>query len=141
MTPADIPQAMAQAVEESSPPGEPIPMPADLWARIAAAVQVEAARSANDKALNPDSTLLRPDPILAPRKRTARHEREDFDLSSPGRLMILIALAVVLGVAATIWISTRPGPSAAQRKASTPETLPALGPPTSVPATLTRDIP
>src|SRR5262245_25227801 len=36
------------------------PMPADVWTRLAAAVQVEAARSSHSSAINPDSVLLRP---------------------------------------------------------------------------------
>ena len=70
-------------------------MPADVWARLAAAVQVEAAKSSHSSALNPDSVLLRPDPMLAPKKAKAR-EADDFDLASPSRLFMLLGAVPAL---------------------------------------------
>lgn len=82
-------------------------MPADVWARIAAVVQVEASKMASSKALNPDSVLLSPDPLLAPRKPRA-HAEEDFDLASPKRFIFAGFVAFLVGVALTIFILTRP---------------------------------
>jgi hypothetical protein len=90
--------------------GELKSMPADVWARVAAAIQLEAARSSNAKALNPDSVLLRPDPLLAPKRTTPHAEKEEFDLSSPVRLIVLVVLAVAAGVSVTYWLTTRPAP-------------------------------
>lgn len=95
-------------------------MPADVWARLAAAVQIEAARSSNSSALNPDSVLLRPDPLLAPKKAKPR-EADDFDVSSPSRLLMLLGAALLIGIVVTAYIVTRP---AAAPAASQPATRP-----------------
>jgi hypothetical protein len=97
------------AMAEPSAASTPF-MPADVWARLAATVQLEAARSRNEQALNPDSVLLRPDPLLAPKKSPVRREKEDFDLSSPSRVILVACLAMVVGIVLTLWISTRPAP-------------------------------
>ena len=111
----DVPAAMAQALGGSTggeaTPGESV-MPADVWARLAAAVQTEAARSRHDKALNPDSVLLRPDPLLAPKKSARREDAEPFDLASPGRLLFAAGLVVLAGVVVTAYILTRPATTA-----------------------------
>lgn len=83
-------------------------MPADVWARLAAAVQIEAARSANSKALNPDSVLLRPDPLLAPKKTAPRRESEPYELTSPSRLITAGVVVLLAGVIVTVYILTRP---------------------------------
>jgi hypothetical protein len=95
-------------------------MPADVWSRLAAAVQIEAARSSNSRALNPDSVLLRPDPLLAPKKARPR-EADDFDVSSPSRLLMLLGAALLIGIVVTAYIMTRP---AAVPAASQPVTRP-----------------
>jgi hypothetical protein len=84
-------------------------MPADVWARLTAAVQVDAARSLGSKALNPDSVLLSPDPLLAPKKQ-AGVDDDAFDLSPPSRFLLATGIAVLVGVMLTIYIVTR-GPS------------------------------
>jgi hypothetical protein len=85
-----------------------VAMPADVWARLAAAVQVEAAASNHEAALHPDSVLLRPDPMLAPKKGRGRPERSDFDLTTPRRFWTVVGLAVLLGAIMTIYLLTRP---------------------------------
>ncbi len=83
------------------------PMPADVWTRLAAAVQVEAARSNHSSAINPDSVLLRPDPLLAPKKSRPKND-EEYDLASPSRVMWMVGTALLVGLLATIYIVTRP---------------------------------
>jgi hypothetical protein len=83
-------------------------MPADVWARLAAAVQIEAARSTNSKALNPDSVLLRPDPLLAPKKAAPRRESEPYELTSPSRLITAGVVMLLAGLIVTVYILTRP---------------------------------
>jgi hypothetical protein len=90
------------------PPPTPTPMPADVWARLAAAVQVEAAKSNASLAINPDSVLLSPDPLLAPKKPGAGDEPDGFDLSSPSRFMLACVIALFIGITLTIYILTRP---------------------------------
>jgi hypothetical protein len=84
------------------------PMPADMWARLAAAVQVEAAKSRNAAAIHPDSVLLKPDPMLAPSKAGRKRQKEEFDLASPSRLIMVGGLAILVGVVLTVYILTRP---------------------------------
>ena len=87
-------------------------MPADVWARLSAAIQLEAARLTKSAggvaALNPDSVLLSPDPLLAPKKSSWMDDSEAFDLSPPSRFMLASAIALMIGVALTIYILTRP---------------------------------
>ena len=94
-------------------------MPADVWARVAAAVQMEAAASAHPQGLSADSDLLKPDPMLAPKKRKSRVDDEPFELGSPRRAILLIVVAIVLGIAVTAYVLTRPD---SQRPATSPAT-------------------
>jgi hypothetical protein len=104
VSPVPAPQA-----EVSGLPTAPHrPMPADVWARIAAAVQIEAARSTNAKALNPDSVLLRPDPLLAPKKASPRRDADTFEFTSPGRLVAGGFVVLLVGLIVTLYILTRP---------------------------------
>lgn len=100
------------AVERELPPAENPPaaaMPADTWARLAAAVQIEAARTGGAKALNPDHVLLSPDPLLAPKKAPRDADLlEGLNLSPASLFMIATITAMVLGVLLTVYIITRP---------------------------------
>jgi len=113
----DIPTAMekqlpaTQATEPALQETADNPMPADVWARVAATVQWEAARSAG--ALPADSQLLKPDPMLAPKRHKPRSNNGEFDTGSPKRLMTLIAAALLIGIAVTIYILIRSHISAA----------------------------
>jgi hypothetical protein len=131
----DIPSAMEKALGDAPRPvTEPdsssaaeTTMPADVWARLAAAVQLEAARSNHAQALHPDSDLLRPDPMLAPKKGRPRAEPPEFDVSSPGRLFMLVGAAVFVGLALTVYIVTRPAglpPATTSPAATTAATVP-----------------
>ncbi len=99
-------------------------MPADVWARLAAAVQLTAAQvrpAEGTHALNPDSVLLSPDPLLAPKKPAVF---EDDDLPAPSRFLVTSVIAVVLGVVLSIYILTRPAGRAATQPAGGAETAP-----------------
>lgn len=128
----DIPAALEKSLSWADPaaPSANVtletPMPADVWSRIAAAIQIEAARSTNSHALNPDSVLLRPDPLLAPKKSSRGSGDDEFDLASPSRMILVLGGALLIGLVVTIFILTRPAP---QRPATHP------GSPTSRPAT------
>jgi hypothetical protein len=88
--------------------GAEMPMPADVWARLTAAIQVDAARSLGSRAVNPDSVLLSPDPLLAPKKQ-AGPDDDAFDLSPPSRFLLATAIAVCVGIALTVYIVSRNG--------------------------------
>jgi hypothetical protein len=154
----DIPAAMDKALD--SPPSKRAtedpsaaenPMPAGVWARLAAAVQFEASRSNQPQALHPDSMLLQPDPMLAPKKGRPRAEPPEFDVSSPGRLFMLVGAAVFVGLAMTVYIVTRragrPAAPSSHPAATTPAssaTIAATTPATiaaTVPAATTREAP
>jgi hypothetical protein len=149
----DVPSAMEQALGNAPPPGDAPDsapaaasvMPADVWARLAAAVQLEASRSDHAQALHPDSDLLKPDPILAPKKGRPRAEPPDFDVSSPGRLFMFVGAAVFVGLALTVYIMTRPSnrpPSATSpAPASAPASAATRMAPLDGPATTTREAP
>jgi hypothetical protein len=98
-------------------------MPADAWARLAAAVQFEAASSAHSDALHPDSVLLQPDPLLAPKKTKPRTDDAPFDVASSSRLLTLLAIVVLTALLITLYILTRP--------AHTPVDAPSGGTPPS----------
>ena len=118
----DIPAALERAIMNGGPisslpaPTE-TPMPADVWARLAAAIQLEAAHSSHSQALNPDSVLLRPDPLLVPKKTKPADTGEDFDVSSPSRVVFALGTILVLALLITVYILTRPAP---QRPATQP---------------------
>jgi hypothetical protein len=117
-----------------APPVTPPAMPADVWARLVADVQVQAARSAHTKAINPDSVLLSPDPLLAPRKMPVPDDTEGFDLSPSSRFVLAAVIAVIVAIALTIYLLTRPptvGPTSATQHAGDATTKPLT---TSAPA-------
>ncbi|MGN6369929.1 MAG: hypothetical protein ACTHN5_16860 [Phycisphaerae bacterium] len=99
-------------------------MPADVWARLAAAVQLTAAQvrpeGEGTHALNPDSVLLSPDPLLAPKKPAPF---EEDDLPAPSRFFVTSVIAVALGVILSVYILTRPAGRATTQPASAPATM------------------
>jgi hypothetical protein len=108
--PAEVRTALLAANEA---PSEETPafMPADCWARITAAIQIQAARAqsaAGVRALNPESVLLNPDPLLAPRKSPINDDGLDpFDMSSTSRVVTAAIVALVIGITITIILTTR----------------------------------
>jgi hypothetical protein len=113
---ADTPVAPVQAGLE--------PMPAAVWARLAAAVQVEAATLPGAKALNPDSVLLAPDPLLAPKKPKPAEDSLDLLGMAPRSQFAMFALvALLVGLGVTIYLTTRRHSSSVPT--TQPTTLPA----------------
>ena len=94
-------------------------MPADTWARLAAAVQIEAARLGGAA----EQSMLAYDPLLAPQKRSAPGEdpMEGLNLSPWSRFVIGTAIVLIIGIVATIMLTSHarrepalgPGPPAA----------------------------
>ncbi|HUO08589.1 MAG TPA: hypothetical protein VM008_09845 [Phycisphaerae bacterium] len=126
----DIPAAIEVALTPPASPLTPNPsplapqhMPADVWARLAAAVQLTAATSVpttpGTHALNPDSVLLSPDPLLAPRKPAPF---DDDDIPAPSRFLFASTIALLIGITLTIYILTRP--AAPRRPLTQPATQP-----------------
>ena len=116
----DIAVSLEKSLESPASAGESVAdvaMPADVWARLAAAIQLEAARSSHSQALNPDSVLLRPDPLLAPKKTRPVGDGEEFDVASPTRMLVAIGAILLMGILTTVYIVTRPAP---QRPATHP---------------------
>ncbi|HVS71250.1 MAG TPA: hypothetical protein VHQ47_08345 [Phycisphaerae bacterium] len=105
-----IAAALAPSPAAGTTPAEPA-MPADVWARLTAAIQLDAAQTAGPdspagRSVNPGSVLLNPDPLLAP-KKTAAPEDDAFDFSSPSRFLLAVGIAVCIGIALTAYILTR----------------------------------
>jgi hypothetical protein len=110
----------ASPLTANATPLTPQYMPADVWARLAAAIQLTAATSiptTGTHALNPDSVLLSPDPLLAPKKPAPF---DDDDVPAPSRFLFASTIALVIGIALTIYILTRP---AARRPLTQPATI------------------
>jgi len=109
-----------QAPQATPAPGAPEePMPAALWARIHAAVQVEAAKRGGVAG----QSLLSYDPLLAPKKQAPPDDDSDLlNLSPTTRFILAGTVALVFAIAMTIILTTRHG----DRPSPAPPALPAL---------------
>jgi hypothetical protein len=83
----------------------PAAMPADVWARVTAAIQLEASRTGGASSLAEGHILLKPDPLLAPKKikRTAVRA----GMAPMYRFILAAAIVVVLAVSLTVYIMRR----------------------------------
>ena len=99
-----------------SPAPEPMAMPADIWARLVAAVQIEAARLGGVV----EQSMLAYDPLLAPRKKIITDEEsiEGLNLSPWTRFVVAAAIVLIIGIVATIILTTRRMPAATTRPAA-----------------------
>lgn len=87
----------------SAAPVAELPMPADVWARLAAAIQIEAATLGGAD----EQSMLAYDPLLAPRKKTGVDEPiEGLNLSPWTRFVIATAIVLFIGIVATIILTT-----------------------------------
>lgn len=121
-------------------------MPAATWARLYGAVQLEAVRFGKGKALNPDSVLLSPDPLLAPRKPVRpdegdaleRHPAHFFALSAGAALLLGIALTIVISSRTSEVPTTAPGNEQSRESAAAPATEPIMETPHQPATQVTR---
>ena len=116
---AELGENLASAAE---PPAE-LPMPADVWARLAAAIQIEAATLGGAD----EQSMLAYDPLLAPRKKSGVDDPiEGLNLSPWTRFVIATAIVLFIGIVATIILTTHhAGPSTMSAATSTsPATAP-----------------
>lgn len=92
-------------------PSEPA-MPADVWARLAAAIQIEAATLGGAD----EQSMLAYDPLLAPQKKKAGADEnvEGLNLSPWTRFVIATAIVLFIGIVATIILTTHHAPATTQ---------------------------
>ncbi len=87
-------------------------MPADVWARLAAAIQIEAATLGGAH----EQSMLAYDPLLAPRKKPAGPDdnMEGLNLSPWTRFVIATTIVLFIGIVATIILTTHHAPATTQ---------------------------
>lgn len=80
-------------------------MPAAAWARLTAAVQIEAARLGGAA----EQSMLAYDPLLAPKKKKSADDdlAEGFNLSPWTRFVVAAAIVLFIGIVASIILTTR----------------------------------
>jgi hypothetical protein len=123
-------QAMPQGPVATTSQPQPAAIPMDMWARLCGAIQIEAARKGAGHYLNPESVLLNPDPLLAPRTKRATVDFTPSDTPSSSRLILGLTVVVLLGIIASIYLITAgskapPATQPSQESASQPSTQPA----------------
>ncbi len=105
----------SQASNENSTT-DTVPMPAAVWARMVAAVQIDAARLGGVA----EQSMLAYDPLLAPQKKKASDDgSEGLNLSPWSRFVIAAAIVLTVGIAASIILTTRHSPSGNDAKPAT----------------------
>lgn len=109
-------QIQASQTSSASPATDTVPMPAAVWARMVAAVQIDAARLGGVA----EQSMLDYDPLLAPQKKKPNDEgAEGLNLSPWSRFVIAAAIVLTVGIAASIILTTRHSPPTDQTKPST----------------------
>jgi hypothetical protein len=116
------------------PASEELAMPADVWARLAAAIQIEAATLGGTD----EQSMLAYDPLLAPKKKKSGPDDniEGLNLSPWTRFVIATAIVLFIGIVATIILTTHHAPETASRHtgATTKPSVPASRPVSTEPA-------
>ncbi|MGC8625095.1 MAG: hypothetical protein ACP5VQ_07495 [Phycisphaerae bacterium] len=89
-----------------------VAMPADVWARLAAAIQIEAATLGGAD----EQSMLAYDPLLAPQKKNTGSDEamEGLNLSPWTRFVIATAIVLFIGIVATIILTTHHAPATTQ---------------------------
>ncbi len=107
-------------------------MPADVWARLAAAIQIEAATLGGAD----EQSMLAYDPLLAPRKKKPGPDDniEGLNLSPWTRFVIATAIVLFIGIVATIILTTHHAPAAATGTKPPGTSTAASRPATTLPA-------
>ncbi len=99
-------------------------MPAATWARLAAAIQIEAAKLAEDGGTG--EAILAYDPLLEPKKKSALADEplEGFGLSASARFIIGGSIVIAIGVIASIVLTTHKAPPSPELPSKTPAVQP-----------------
>ncbi|MGC8559593.1 MAG: hypothetical protein ACP5O1_02835 [Phycisphaerae bacterium] len=99
-----------------------VPMPAAVWARLVAAVQIDAARLGGVA----EQSMLAYDPLLAPqKKKTGDDNVEGLNLSPWSRFIVAAAIVLTVGITASLILTTHSAPPS---NATQPATRPASQP-------------
>ena len=84
-----------------------VPMPAAVWARLVAAVQIDAARLGGVA----EQSMLAYDPLLAPqKKKTGDDNIEGLNLSPWSRFVVAAAIVLIVGITASLILTTHSAP-------------------------------
>lgn len=98
-------------------------MPADVWARLAGAIQIESVKihGATDEG---DEALLAYDPLLAPKKKSPPGDdlSDGLNLSPWSRFVVAATIVLIIGVVATVVLTTRHAPPEIQTATTQPAT-------------------
>lgn len=98
-----------------------VAMPAAIWARLAAAIQIESVKIHGPTG-DDEEALLAYDPLLVPKKPAPADDLSDgLNLSPWSRFVLAATIVLIIGVVATVVLTTRHAPPEAQ----TPTTHPA----------------
>ncbi len=96
-------------------------MPADVWARLAAAIQIESVKihGATDEG---DEALLAYDPLLVPKKKSPPGDdlSDGLNLSPWSRFVVAATIVLIIGVVATVVLTTRHAPPDGQTTTTQP---------------------
>ena len=98
-------------------------MPADVWARLAAAIQIESVKihGATEEG---DEALLAYDPLLVPKKKSPPGDdlSDGLNLSPWSRFVVAATIVLIIGVVATVVLTTRHAPPEGQTATTQPAT-------------------
>ncbi len=96
-------------------------MPADIWARLAAAIQIESVKihGATEEG---DAALLAYDPLLVPKKKSPPGDdlSDGLNLSPWSRFVVAATIVLIIGVVATVVLTTRHAPPDGQPATTQP---------------------
>ncbi len=103
---------LGQRPASAPAPTPDMTMPADVWARLAAAIQIEAAALGGAD----EQSMLAYDPLLAPQKKKVGpdDDLEGLNLSPWTRFVIATAIVLFIGIVATIILTTHHAPATTQ---------------------------
>ncbi len=96
----------ANAAVDTAAAAPAVAMPADAWARLVAAVQIEAAHLAG---AGSDEALLAYDPDLIPKRTAAPQEDlpDGLNWSPLSRFILAVIIVLVIGIVITVVLSTQ----------------------------------
>lgn len=124
IAPADVIARIESQIRAAQPDtqnaDQAIPMPAAVWARLAAAVQIDAARLGGVA----EQSMLAYDPLLAPQKKKVADDNiEGFNLSPWSRFVVAAAIVLIIGITVSLVVSTHRAKPAATTRPNHPKPL------------------